>query len=141
MSTESNTATSPGLAAASSSYMFTQHTWPSLISRARGVVVSHPLSMREALGSIPSVSMDADMRAAAVQYICSSGIHRPGSRCVSHQTCNHPATCLFTTHTWPSFISRARGVVVSHPLSMREALGSIPSVSMLKAAAAMPNQK
>ena len=26
---------------------------------------------------------------------------------------------------------RARGVVVSHPLSMREALGSIPSVSIL----------
>ena len=29
------------------------------VSRARGVVVSHPLSMREALGSIPSVPMDA----------------------------------------------------------------------------------
>ena len=28
-------------------------------------------------------------------------------------------------------ISRAHGVVVSHPLSMREALGSIPSVSIL----------
>ena len=28
-------------------------------------------------------------------------------------------------------LSRARGVVVSHPLSMREALGSIPSVSIL----------
>ena len=28
--------------------------------------------------------------------------------------------------------SRAHGVVVSHPLSMREALGSIPSVSMLR---------
>ena len=28
---------------------------------------------------------------------------------------------------------RARGVVVSHPLSMREALGLIPSVSMLRA--------
>ena len=27
------------------------------ISRARGVVVSHPLSMRETLGSIPSVSI------------------------------------------------------------------------------------
>ena len=27
---------------------------------------------------------------------------------------------------------RARGVVVSHPLSMREALGSIPSVSIVK---------
>ena len=29
-------------------------------------------------------------------------------------------------------IRRAHGVVVSHPLSMREALGSIPSVSMLR---------
>ena len=28
-----------------------------IISRAHGVVVSHPLSMREALGSIPSVSI------------------------------------------------------------------------------------
>ena len=28
-------------------------------------------------------------------------------------------------------IQRARGVVVSHPLSMREALGSIPSGSIL----------
>ena len=27
---------------------------------------------------------------------------------------------------------RARGVVVSHPLSMREALGSIPSVSTVR---------
>ena len=29
-------------------------------------------------------------------------------------------------------LPRAHGVVVSHPLSMREALGSIPSVSMLR---------
>ena len=28
-------------------------------------------------------------------------------------------------------LQRARGVVVSHPLSMREAMGSIPSVSIL----------
>ena len=34
------------------------------ISRARGVVVSHPLSTREALGSIPSVSMYTDLDAA-----------------------------------------------------------------------------
>ena len=32
----------------------------------------------------------------------------------------------------------ARGVVVSHPLSMREALGSIPSVSMLPAMQRFP---
>ena len=29
-------------------------------------------------------------------------------------------------------LQRARGVVVSHPLSMREALGSIPSVSIFE---------
>ena len=29
-------------------------------------------------------------------------------------------------------LERARGVVVSHPLSMREALGSIPSVSIFR---------
>ena len=45
----------------------TRTRWPALLnclriffvrfSRAHGVVVSHPLSMREALGSIPSVSI------------------------------------------------------------------------------------
>ena len=30
------------------------------------------------------------------------------------------------------YVNGAHGVVVSHPLSMREALGSIPSVSMLR---------
>ena len=34
---------------------------PEELSRARGVVVSHPLSMREALGSIPSVSIRASI--------------------------------------------------------------------------------
>ena len=33
--------------------------------------------------------------------------------------------------------SRAHGVVVSHPLSMREALGSIPSESRLRTAATL----
>ena len=32
--------------------------------------------------------------------------------------------------TMPS-LARAHGVVISHPLSMREALGSIPSVSII----------
>ena len=36
----------------------------------------------------------------------------------------HGTYAIFTMHT------RARGVVVSHPLSMREALASIPSVSI-----------
>ena len=44
------------------SYLFVMHLhsvsncYPTTL-RARGVVVSHPLSMREALGSIPSVSI------------------------------------------------------------------------------------
>ena len=37
--------------------------------------------------------------------------------------------CLDKKHN--ASLQRARGVVVSHPLSMREALGSIPSVSIL----------
>ena len=39
-------------------------------------------------------------------------------------------TCWCCRQSMDSF-QRARGAVVSHPLSMREALGSIPSVSML----------
>ena len=80
---------SPYLPSASNPFSLSQLQIESF-QRARGVVVSHPLSMREALGSIPSVSMDADMRAAAVHYICSSGIQRPGSRCVSRQTMRPP---------------------------------------------------
>ena len=37
---------------------------------------------------------------------------------------------LQNSHTFQSSLVRAHGVVVSHPLSMREALGSIPSVSI-----------
>ena len=37
--------------------------------RARGVVVSHPLSMREALGSIPSVSMPCSSQDAEDDHI------------------------------------------------------------------------
>ena len=38
-------------------------------------------------------------------------------------------------------VNRAHGVVVSHPLSMREALGSIPSVSNTLICAALPRLK
>ena len=38
-------------------------------------------------------------------------------------------------------IARARGVVVSHPLSMREALGSIPSVSICNLANCLPRKR
>ena len=42
------------------------------LQRARGVVVSHPLSMREALGSIPSVSIfDWILKATAAK--CGAG--------------------------------------------------------------------
>ena len=47
---------SPYLPSASNPFSLSQLQIESL-QRARGVVVSHPLSMREALGSIPSVSM------------------------------------------------------------------------------------
>ena len=38
--------------------------------------------------------------------------------------------CLLFMRQEMNSLTRARGVVVSHPLSMREALGSIPSVSI-----------
>ena len=38
---------------------------------------------------------------------------------------------LLFNDAWAEYTNRAHGVVVSHPLSMREALGSIPSVSIL----------
>ena len=38
-------------------------------------------------------------------------------------------------------IARARGVVVSHPLSMREALGSIPSVSICNLTVCLPRKR
>ena len=38
-----------------------------------------------------------------------------------------------------AFLSRAHGVVVSHLLSMREALGSIPSVSIMAVEPFRPN--
>ena len=126
---------------------------------AHGVVVSHPLSMREALGSILSVSMS--MSIFVPISICISistpfrstapahdhaGSPRPGqlgrARALLHGVLEKSAGCTRFSPTslpevlacsmWPSdlCLSRAHGVVVSHPLSMREALGSIPSVSM-----------
>jgi hypothetical protein len=43
--------------------------------RARGVVVSHPLSMREALGSIPSVSIILCSRSVQIQWRCAALFH------------------------------------------------------------------
>ena len=62
---------------------------------AHGVVVSHPLSMREALGSIPSVSISGDSTSLVVHtHHCShpprllsqlsldAGLHSFGSYCL-----------------------------------------------------------
>ena len=40
------------------------------------------------------------------------------------------STCAFDTQR-AKLLNRAHGVVVSHPLRMRKALGSIPSVSII----------
>ena len=42
---------------------------------------------------------------------------------------SHAARVMLERLKVTATLSRAHGVVVSHPLSMREALGSIPSVS------------
>ena len=78
-------------------------------NRAHGVVASHPLRMRKALGSNPSVSI---LRRGADTELL---LARPLSVVRS----------LFR-----EVITRACGVVVSHPLCMRKALGSIPSMSI-----------
>ena len=111
-------------------------------SGAHGVVVSHPLRMGKALGSTPhsfvlgfvwialwevSASFYALLHFAAalssalvVDCIC-AGMPRVSMKtsrmfcCVWHYESSH---------------SGAHGVVISHPLRMRKALGSIPSVSM-----------
>ena len=60
--------------------------------RARGVVVSHPLSMQEALGSIPSVSMivrqdRSSKRQTYIRWQCTllSRMHQPGIEPESHR--------------------------------------------------------
>ena len=81
---------------------------------AHGVAVSHPLCMRKALGSIPSVSSVAvSARATAFG---TGGRERKKRHCIA----------VFAGDLKSS---RAHGVVVSHPLRMRKALGSNPSVS------------
>ena len=56
-------------------------------SRARGVVVSHPLSMREALGSIPSVSI----RATRLDHSATAASRPP--LCLNHPACCWPPHC------------------------------------------------
>ena len=143
--------------------LFTKHGYVQLSPpplRARGVVVSHPLSMREALGSIPSVSnrwqgqLKRRLHGACstwckcitpAHHARGSGLNPPCSQwlqqhgqdqpvapaCEGNSGCGTAWTSV-QTHTaqLEGALRGARGVVVSHPLSMREALGSIPSVSI-----------
>ena len=60
-----------------------------VFSRAHGVAVSHPLRMRKALGSIPSVSISmslqiANLKAQHPQYDIHAAKQLPGSRMSSH---------------------------------------------------------
>ena len=58
---------------------------------AHGVVVSHPLSMREALGSIPSVSMLASDVWSALLYAYRSG---SVNMCIRGRVSCVPARCV-----------------------------------------------
>ena len=75
------------------------------ISRARGVVVSHPLSMREALGSIPSVSMRAIIY-ASIQLQGSRSGHSKKPCLPLATPCGLTLECLLLgaalQATWPS---------------------------------------
>ena len=112
-----------------------------VVSRAHGVVVSHLLRMRKALGSNPSVSMHltcqvrrSSLRPLSLPKSMLANTHRAlpdvtwnSSTCRAHETLLNFSVLFSDT-----LISRAHGVVVSHPLRMRKALGSNPSVSILR---------
>ena len=104
--------------------------------RAHGVVVSHPLRMRKALGSNPSVSIFPNCSAIAAPCFVLSCACRSASAALQGLAIKKPwlqdrisavGRCMVSVSARAS--RWAHGVVVSHPLSMREALGSIPSVS------------
>ena len=119
--------------------------------RAHGVVVSHPLCMRKALGSIPSVSI-VSLRCPTSTHcvVVARGLAHgqdslaewskalaqgasPQGRGFEPHSCHwwRRGFLLRRAHVAKPVVRNdgAHGVVVSHPLSMREALGSIPSVS------------
>ena len=98
---------------------------------AHGVVVSHPLRMWKALGSNPSVSRLLQQRAQlGGMWHMGSGQARPSFLPAMDMSEDPPTNCgLHKTCGWGKFCG-AHGVVVSHPLRMRKALGSIPSVSI-----------
>ena len=99
-----------------------------LSSGAVGVVVSHPLSMRERLGSIPGLSMP--MCACVCHSLPFPGLSSLWVCCASCQDRALKAMRSRYLSTLGLLSSGAVGVVVSHPLSMREGLGSIPGLSM-----------
>ena len=78
--------------------------------------------MREALGSIPSVSKII-FGALPTASRDPQGFRWLAAVCRSRWLRHHCVLRFFLIIVW------AHGVAVSHPLSMREALGSIPSVS------------
>ena len=110
-------------------FIFMLYMW------AHGVVVSHPLCMRKALGSIPSGSIYVHRQRLSdvfiervwvmmcVWMLFSSAVRKCEiwSRAVS---LNFWGNHRFSIIIW------AHGVVVSHPLRMRKALGSIPNGSI-----------
>ena len=139
--------------------------------RTHGVVVSHPLRMRKALGSNPSVSrfhikdfLPWEMRACNADEKGSTHASRlgritavPEARALIEAPCRLPPhrlppaspgamavamllAKLFGSKIWAcrrrawraAPVRRAHGVVVSHPLRMRKALGSNPSVSIVQ---------
>ena len=81
------------------------------VPRAHGVVASHPLRMRKALGSNPSVS-------------------RQIGHCVFFFIAQRRELQKLVRRGGDRYMHGAHGVVVSHPLCMRKALGSNPSVSI-----------
>ncbi len=110
MCRSASVATPSRVCGASNSILCTDAALRTRSSWAHGVVVSHPLRMRKALGSNPSGSNITTGVAAQAR-------------------CNMRAPKYAAAFVHP----RAHGVVVSHPLRMRKALGSNPSGSNLRA--------
>ena len=113
---------------------------------ARGVVVSHPLSMREALGSIPSVSsfvflepphtchsdfILAQFVADLIADIFNLVSPTPSNPSMSSEVFLASSGTCTSAVILAQHDRRSRGAVVSHPLRMRGALGSIASVPNL----------
>ena len=91
----------------------------SLFAWARGVVVSHPLSMREALGSIPSVS---NGRPATLWWChqTSPGQAEPAKRpCTCSMPCVHVASWYHTR----SACRRSRAPTPPRPVAARQCCG------------------